>query len=156
MKYVRQRHQNTCFQACIESFLDHYGICRTQELLLKDHEDISNIELTKPGLVSFDKQQLLCSREGIDFSDFCKNKTQDELIEMRDLLKNNNDNEGYLFGLIHRDGGGHAVLFDSIGPSGEIYVMDPCDQEREYVNILDDNSFESVNIHKLINTNKSL
>lgn len=147
MKHVENRCLNTCFQACIESFLYYFGVIRTQEMLLNDHKDITCTDTIKPGLVPFEKQQILCDREGIYFFDYKTVKNVDELKEIQYIFKNTKDNEGYIFGLMHEDGGGHAVLFDSLSSASGIIVMDP---DGYYRNILTDNTLRQINIHKLI------
>ncbi|MEW6558516.1 MAG: hypothetical protein AB1349_14400 [Elusimicrobiota bacterium] len=135
-EHIQNRNGNSCFLACIESFLKHCGVLRSQEELIETHKDLCKSIPGKEGVIPCGEEIVLCNKENILYNEEATLKNISELCQMQNKLKSLQSKESYIFGITQTPDKMHSVLFDSIDFQNNIWVMDP-DQGHKTLNYND-------------------
>src|SRR5262245_30158088 len=131
-KFVANRNGNSCYLACLESFLDSVGKARTQEQMTHGNPDLCEVVKDKTGaimkgVIPTGREGELCAREGISLEAMPSVATIDAL---RQIISAGGD---FAIGVTQNGDQMHAVLVNSIDAAGNIWVMDP-DQGARVLN----------------------
>lgn len=118
-EHIKKYDKNTCWLACIESFLKSQGKILTQQEMIDAHQEICAFYPNQHGLVPTGKEIDLCNKLKIQYEEVGTCSCIENIYQYLD------DQHDFILCITFKPDQMHAVLFDSFDESNNISIMDP-------------------------------